>query len=275
MNGKFLPAGEPVLYSSNRSYRYGDGFFETMRVENSDVMLWDYHYERLSASLNLLQFKTTENFSRAQLYSDVLELCKKNNCSDRSRIRLSIYRGNGGLLETEQPAEYLIESDSLNISADGLNEKGLHLGVYSAARKALDTFSNLKSASFQPYAMAVMFAKQQQLNDCIVLNSDGHVADTTRANIFIVKNSSIYTPALYEGCVNGVMRRHLLSLLKKERIEVVEKTITVEEVEKADEVFLTNAIRRIQWVEHFHELRFSNTLTKSIYSRFFERELHE
>ena len=95
-----------------------------------------------------------------------------------------------------------------------------------------------------------------------MLNHFGRVADTSIANIFLIKNKTIYTPSLAEGCIAGVMRQHLISLLKAKEMEVCETAISLNDVMEADELFVTNAIRGIKWVYHCNEKVFSNNVLK-------------
>ena len=97
--------------------------------------------------------------------------------------------------------------------------------------------------------MAALWAKEQHLNDALLLNPQGNLADATIANIFIVKNGLITTPALSEGPVGGVMRKYMLSQLREKGYEVKEGIVTLEDLANASEVFLTNAIYGIRWVK--------------------------
>lgn len=263
-----VKADEPVFLSCNRGYRYGDGLFETIKITNGKMLLGDYHFERLFSGLQLLKFDLPGLFSRDSLVKDILHLCEKNNCSSLARVRLSVSRGNGGLNDGDTMASYLVECWSINESQNRLNENGLVVDIFPDARKSCDIFANLKSANYLPYAMAARFAKENKLNDCFVLNTVGHIADSTIANVFYIKDGVITTPGLSEGCVNGVMRRYLLSVLKEAGYEVKELAVTAADIERADEVFLTNAISGIRWVKQFRQKTYSNNQTTEIYNRF-------
>jgi len=268
LNGKILRAEDPVLLASNRGYRYGDALFETMKVASKNILLEAYHFERLFAGLRLLQFEVPKLLTREKLCKEVLLLAEKNNCGDLARIRLSVFRGNGGVYDEERTPQYLIECWPLNESLNRLNENGLVIDVFPAARKSCDSFSHLKSANYLPYTMAAIYAKANKLNDCLVLNTDGNIADGTIANIFLIKEGVVITPGPDQGCVNGVMRRHLLEKMKDAGYSIQENPVSVSTLEEADEVFLTNAISGIRWVKQFREKVYSNNLTVEIYNRF-------
>ncbi|NOT51030.1 MAG: hypothetical protein HOP10_07110 [Chitinophagaceae bacterium] len=267
LNGKIQPGSEPVLLAGNRGYRYGDGLFETMKMVDGKIQLVNYHYERLLSGLSLLQFEIPKLFTPEKLQEEIITICRKNECEQLARTRLSVFRGNGGLYENNRSLQYLIECWSLNASVNKLNENGLVIDVYTGARKSCDQFSNLKSANFLPYSMAALYAKKNKLNDCLVLNTHDRICDSTIANLFWIKNGTIFTPALPEGCVNGVMRRHLLKELEMAGYNVKQTTAAITDIENADEIFLTNAINGIRWVKQFRESIYSNIKTVEIFNQ--------
>jgi len=263
-----MPAAEPALLVSNRGYRYGDGVFETIKVSGGKLLLETFHFERLFSGLYLLQFDLPRLLSKEKLRDEILQLCRKNGAEQLARVRLSFFRGNGGLYDDDKAPRYIIECWPLNSSFNQLNENGLVIGVYPDAQKSCDRFSNLKSANFLPYSMAALYARANRMNDCLVLNANGHIADSTIANIFIIKDGVICTPSLGEGCVNGVMRRHLLASLQQAGEETREMAISISSLAEADEVFLSNAIRGISWVRQYGDSTYTNTKTEEIYKRF-------
>jgi branched-chain amino acid aminotransferase len=268
INGKIISGDQPVLLASNRGYRYGDGLFETIKISDGKILLANYHFERLFTGLSLLQFEIPVLFTREKITEEILRLCEKNECKKLARVRLSVFRGNGGLYDDDKVLQYVVECWPLNASVNKLNENGLVIDIYRYAEKSCDKFSNLKSANFLPYSMAALFAKENKWNDCLVMNSNGSIADSTIANLFIIKNEIVITPGLEDGCVNGVMRRHLLSRLPVAGYEVLESSVSVSDVLMADEVFLTNAIHSIRWVRQFSNKVYKNEKAVEIYDRF-------
>lgn len=268
VNGTFHSPDEPVLLAANRGYRYGDALFETMKITRGHILLEPYHFNRLLAGLELLKYKIPRTITKEKINQEILALCRKNSCTELGRIRLSVYRGNGGLYDDPGLAGYLIESWPLEESMNRLNENGLQIGIFPDGRKSCDAFAGLKSASFQVYNMAALYAKTQKWNDCLVLNTSGRVADSTIANIFLVKNGKISTPSLAEGCVAGVMREYLLGVLREEGQDIAEIPVSPEDILDADEIFLTNAIRGIRWVARVGEKKYGRDLSVQIYDRF-------
>ncbi|MCF6403943.1 aminotransferase class IV [Chitinophaga filiformis] len=256
-NGKFITASEPILTADNRSFRYGDGCFETMRVYQGRILLADLHFERLMSSMNLLHFDVPQQFTKAYFTRLVTELCSRNGHDRLARVRLTVFRSDGGLYDPiNNLPNFIIQSWELNKNILELNETGLRLDIFPDVRKASDKYSYIKSNNCLPYVMAAMYAKQHRINEAVLLNPCGRVADTTIANLFIVHGREIVTPPLSEGGVCGVMRKNLLRMDMP--FTVTEKPITVADLETADEIFLTNAVTGIRWVGSFRDSSYGN-----------------
>jgi len=116
--------------------------------------------------------------------------------------------------------------------------------------------------------MAAGWAKEKKLNDAFLLNNFNRLADATIANVFIVKDGKVKTPSLSEGCVSGVMRRHLLACMRKENIPVEETQIETEEIFEANEIFLTNAVNGIRWVKQCGKSNYNLQLAKYLFEKF-------
>ena len=265
-NGQLFREGKAVISPDNRSFRYGDGLFETMRIINGNIPLKSFHFERLLHGMKLLQFDIPEFFTPGNLESDIIALSRKNRIQDGAVIRLVVFRSEGGLydLENMRP-NYIIQSMALtNIPLLNDDGKGIEIDIYRDATKACNLFSSVKSNNFLPYFMGVLYAKQKGLGDCLILNQYGRIADATVANIFCVKDKTIYTPPLSEGGVAGVARRFLIEQLPSEGYIVQEKALTVEDLAQMDEVFLTNAVRGVRWVKKFGSKIYSFNITKAV-----------
>jgi branched-chain amino acid aminotransferase len=257
-NGKILNADAAFIRPDNRSFRYGEGLFETIRLHKGKIPLWEKHWNRLSTSLPQLYFEVPKHFSSAHLHDEILKLAAKNKCMDAARVRITIFKGEGGLWELPTTSfNYLIQGWPLEKKEFEMNENGLDLGVFEAGRKACDAFANLKTNNYQLYALAAQYAKQQKWNEAVVLNQHGSICDTTIANVFFSKNGVIHTPQLSEGCVEGVMRKSLIESLTSEGFAIVEGTYSAADLKLADEIFLTNAFYGIRWVKQFEGKEFS------------------
>jgi branched-chain amino acid aminotransferase len=268
VNGSLLPAGTPFLSAGSRAFRYGDGIFETMLVQQDHIRLADYHFDRLEHGLRYIRCPLPPGITRERLNREILELCDQNEHRDLSRARLVLFRGEGGIFD-KVPADpqYVIETWPLPPASPELNQHGLVVDVYSGGTKSCDGLANLKSNNYLIYALAAGWATDAGLDDCLVLNSRGTLADTTIANLFYCQNGQWYTPPLSDGCVAGVMRRYLLTAMPAAGFPVSERTTTIDDLLNAEEVCLTNAIRGIRWVAAFRDTRYSNTLTTALHRK--------
>jgi len=266
-NGKITPSDQPVLQASNRSYRYGDGLFETMKLDQGKILLEELHFRRLMKGLELLKFERPKLFSTGKLAAEIIQLAEKNQVRELGRVRLSVFRGNGGLYDADRALQYLIECWPLPDSFSRMNENGLEIGIYPDAPKQVSLFSGLKSANFLPYTMASIYAKENRLNDCLLLNQEGHIADSTIANLFICKDGQFITPGPEQGAVDGVMRNYLVREMRAARYEVEEGPVSISALESANEVFLSSAIHGVKWVRRFGDSIYTNKYASDIYSR--------
>ncbi|HRI20160.1 MAG TPA: aminotransferase class IV [Panacibacter sp.] len=268
-NGKIYRADKLFISPNNRSFRYGDGCFETIKMMHGKMILEDFHFERLFSSLESLQFEPPAFFTPQYLKEQIAELAKKNYHEKLARIRLMIFRGNGGLYDAENHfPNYLIQSWALSPANNELNENGLVIDIYKDARKICDGFSHIKSNNYLSYAMAAFWAKKNKLNDALLLNPYDKIADATIANVFIVKDGIIQTPAVTEGCVGGIMRRYLLKSVRNENMPVEETSITVDALLQAQEIFLTNAAYGIKWVKQCGVNGYTNSTAELLHKKF-------
>ncbi len=264
-NGKVINEINAVVSINNRSFRYGDGCFETMKVSKGKLLFADYHFERLFNSLELLQFTVPSFLTPEYLLANILNLTQKNHHEKLARIRLTIYRGEGGLYDPQNLVpNFTIQTWELNPTNNLLNENGLVIDIFEKSRKICDNYSAIKSNNYLGYAMAALWTKEQHLNDAILLNPYNRVADATIANVFIIKDGIVKTPSLSEGGINGIMRRYLLNQLPEIAVPVEESMLTMDDLLEADELFLTNSIYGIRWVKQLRDKMYGNSITALI-----------
>lgn len=266
-NGKLFEESEPVIGPNNRGFRYGDGLFETIKSSKGKLLFAEEHFERLVNGSDVLQFKMPAHLDMARLENEILRLLEKNGHNELARVRLTLFRGNGGLYdEISHYPEYIIQTWALPDNAGQWNSNGLTMGVYTHAKKARDKFCNLKHNNFLPYVMAALYARSEKWNDALILNDAGRVCDSSIANVFLVKDDQISTVSLDEGCVAGVMRKNVLKRLSESDIKVQERAISIEDLLNAEEVFLTNSIFNIRWVQSIGKKKYTNRYIREIYS---------
>ncbi len=265
-NGIYQNETDPVLQAGNKSYRYGDGFFETIKVWKGALVLEGYHQKRIEKSLHLLQYNQPAHLNLRHIFSQAIQLCEKNGCAHAARVRLSFSNGNGGLFDGDNQLQYIIEAWPLEPAHNGFNENGLVTGFFREIKKSCDSYANIKSASALLYAVAANYSKLHQWNDCIIWNQRENICETIIANIFWIKDNRIFTPALTEGCVDGVMRSYLIDQIAT----VTETPCRTADLLQADEIFLTNAIRGIRWVQSVEDVKYKGTLSRELHQQYIQ-----
>ena len=254
-NGNIYPEHEPLLPVTNRAFRYGDGFFESMVMFKKRIPLVEYHWARIAFTTDVISATLPAAFDVAALESMILDLASVNDAIQNARVRVQFFRKGKGL--------YLPDDDELgfSITMDKLeNDRfemgaGLTIGLRDDAYKGLSMVSDLKNSGAMMYVLAAQFARSEGWDECVLMNHFGQVCEGLNSNIFMVKGGQFITPTLESGCVNGVMRGYILGLLES---KVIERDIEVEELFEADEIFFTNAVKGIQWVKELQGKTYPN-----------------
>jgi branched-chain amino acid aminotransferase len=264
-NNQFFHNGETVTTIDNRGLRYGDGLFETMRMHQGKILNEDLHFDRLFDGMKILEFDIPKNFSLVFFQHAIKDLLLKNSIEGNARIRLMVFRNNGNIYDTENNfPNYIIEALAVEPNIE-LNETGLITDIFPSGKKSCDIYSNLKSNNYLLPVMAARYGKRNGLTDVILLNAHGRICESAIANIFLIKNNKIYTPPLSEGCVAGTVRRWMIEKFYLKNYEVIEKKLPIDSLLNADELFLTNSIHPVRWVQKFKDKAYSNERTKEIF----------
>jgi branched-chain amino acid aminotransferase len=263
-NSTFHPVATPLFTAANRAYRYGEGLFETMLYTNERICFGKEHFERLHHGMQLLGITPPPGFNLPFIEDITHQLVKKNGHHPQARIRLSVTGGDGMLYRFDKNGfNFLLESFDTPVPAQ-FNETGDTIGLFTTARKTTDAVSACKTANHLVYALAARFAQHNGFKDCLVLNTEGAVCDTSIANLFMVSGNKIITPPVSSGCIAGIMRGSLLKSMREKGYPVEERAILPQELDTADELFTTNVIQGIRWMAKYQEKTYRNKLCKEI-----------
>ena len=238
----------------NRAFVYGDLLFETIRFSGGELVNIDFHTKRIEKGAKLLGFDLPSTWGVNYL-SDLI-LPQINSYS--SRIRLIISRqGEGFYLPDNNEVSFYIEQWPL------LPKKLLvdNIDVFDGQYKACNSLSNLKSGNALIYVLASKYAAANHLDDALIMNQFGRLAETTSSNVFWIKNVVISTPPLTEGPVAGIMREVVMNLVSKKGLLLQERELTIDDLMVADECFLTNALNGITSVSKFRGREFQQEIT--------------
>ncbi len=267
-NGTLVPQETNILSAESRAFRYGDGLFETMLYQNGEIRFLNFHVERLQKSLQKLHFENPQRFDEYYIKTLTDELIRKNNMiGQKVRVRLIVYREGGGLYAPiSNKASFVIQVDRIS---ESLKDKkiGLIIGLYEEYKKPYSDLSDIKSNNALIYVMAGLHKQKFDYDDVLILNQEGYLCEGLSSNIFVYFEKTLYTPALNQGCINGVMRRVVMDITEAEGIPVVEAQINPAILKKADEIFCTNAIQGIQWVMGYKQKRYFNKISRVLQER--------
>jgi len=265
-NGELLFEKNVKLSSENRGFKYGDAIFETIKVSHQKVIFWEDHYFRLMASMRMMRMKIPMEFTLEFLEQEILKTVAVQEQSSSYRVRLNVYRKDGGLYtpKTNEIA-YLIDVKPNTYQTKETYSVDVFKDFYSYS----GLLSTIKTNNRMVNTLASIYAKENDLDNCVLINEKKGVVEVANANIFILKGTVVKTPALTEGCIKGVVRGKVIEIISKNNEYTLEEAaISPFEIQKADEVFITNAIIGVQSVTNYKKKSFttdfSNKISKSL-----------
>jgi len=263
LNGSIVSSDHQIFTVSNRGFRYGDGLFESMRYMNGQLKFPDLHIDRVLKGMKILKLENSFHLDSWFLREKVEELARRNKIGPDARFRLTVFRDSGGLYSPDSnKMAYVLESQSMNESQYTFNNKGLIIDVYDELTKPVNILSNLKTCNSLVYVLAGIFKNQNKLDEVMILNQHGFLCESISSNVFVVYDRKLYTPSLNEGCIGGVMRQVVMRLAIENGIELIEAQVNPDILNEADEVFITNAAKGIQWIMGYNNKRYFNEMSK-------------
>ena len=262
-NGHVMPNEGGTIQSGNRSYLYGDGVFESIRIMDGKVLNLENHVSRLFEGAKALKMRIPAYLNLLYFEEKINELIQKSGIEKGGKIRLHLDRSPGGTYFPESnDANYFIEVYPYQYNSFELNSKGVEVDIYIDIKKTKNFLSNFKTKSCLTYVMAGIAAQEKKLDDVLITNDKGGILETSSCNLFVVSNGVLYTPGLEEGCLAGTMRMQIINLALKNGIKVYECNILPQNLLAADEIFLTNAIRGVNWVSGYRTKRYFNNMSR-------------
>jgi branched-chain amino acid aminotransferase len=214
------------------------------------------------ASMRMLRMEIPADFSLEYVESEVVKVLKSNGLINKARVRLTVFRKDGGFYTpVVNDIDFVIQVSNLNVELKKKYEVDLYKDFYVQA----SLLSTIKTTNRLLNVVASIFAQENDLDSCILINDKKQLVEATHSNLFVVKGNTISTPALTEGCIKGVLRSKIIELLQKEdKYNIEEREISPFELKKADEVFLTNSIIYIQPVTHYRKKIFGTIVSSEI-----------
>jgi branched-chain amino acid aminotransferase len=264
-NGTIVSQDANIL-TQNRAFLYGDAVFETVKIINNKILFLEDHYFRLMSSMRVVRMEIPMNFTMEYFEEQILSLVKNNTLSNSARARITVYRNDGGYyLPQNNTISFLIHAIALKTTLYSIDQKEYEVDLYKDFYVTKQLLSSIKTTNRIINITGSIYANENGLDNCILLNDSKNVVEALQGNIFMLLGNKLITPPVSEGCLNGVMRKQILGLAKKiENIEVVEEAISPFDLQKADELFITNVIKGIQPITRYRKKQFTTKLATKL-----------
>ncbi|WP_426092586.1 aminotransferase class IV [Flavobacterium sp. DSR3-2] len=261
-NGTIVSEDANIL-THNRAFLYGDGVFETVKIINNKILFLEDHYFRLMSSMRVVRMEIPMNFTMEFLEEQILILVNKNGLTSSSRARITVYRNDGGYyLPQNNTISFLIYAVALENKLYSIEKKEYEVDLYKDFYITKQLLSSIKTTNKIINITGSIFANENGLDNCLLLNDSKNIIEALQGNIFMLRGNKLITPPVSEGCLNGIMRKQILSLAKKiENLDVVEEVISPFDLQKADELFLTNVIKGIQPITQYRKKTFTTKIS--------------
>jgi len=258
------------LSVANRGLNYGDAVFETIRVSAGKILFWEDHYFRLMASMRIMRMEIPMNFTLEFIEEEIKKtILASSNLKDTYRVKMVVWRKAGGKYTPAiNDVEYLITSEILETPFYTLNDSFYEIELFKDHYITSGLLSTIKSNNRAINVLGSIYAKENDYHNCLLLNENKQVVEALNGNIFLVKGETIKTAPLTDGCLNGILRKQILAILKQlPDYEVLETSISPFELQKADEIFITNVITGIQPVSKYRKKEFGTTVAKELLAK--------
>lgn len=241
--------------ASNRAFLYGDGVFETMKVADGRLLFSEDHYFRLMSAMRILRMEIPMYFSPEFFENQVLSLVEKAGCAESARVRLTVFRNSGGFyLPQTREVSFLATASPLANKVYSIPKSPYEVEIFKDFFIESQLLSTIKSTNRIINITGSIYADENGYDNCLLLNGQKNVVEALQGNVFLLTDGRLVTPPISEGCINGVMRKQVLAISKKlGGMEVVEAPISPFELQKADELFITNVIKGIQPVTRYRK----------------------
>ena len=256
-NGNIQPSST-ITIEKNRGFLFGDAIFETVKVVDNKVLFAEDHYFRLMASMRICRMEIPMNFTLEYFEEQILALTNALNFNHSARVRMTVFRDSEGLYAPiSNDIAFVIEAQKLLSTEYAISKDFYEAELYKDFHVSKHLLSTLKTNNKMINVTGNIFAKENDYHNCILLNDDKNVVEALNGNIFMKMGNSILTPPISDGCLNGIMRKQLISLINKmEGYECLEKSISPFDLQKSDELFITNVITGIQPITKYRKKEF-------------------
>lgn len=266
-NGTLASDDQPLISSSNRALLYGDGIFETLKAVNGKLLFWEDHYFRLMSGMRILRMEIPMEFTPEFLEEEIRKTLEANQLSNQTaRIRLTVYRlGGGTYLPKDRGVGYFISSKEFTSPFYLLDEAPCEVELYKDHYVHADLITTLKTTNKIIHVTGSIWAQENGYDNCLLINNNKSVVEALQGNLFLVKGTHIKTPPLSDGCLRGIIRKQLLDIIPlMDGYTIEEASISPFELQKADELFITNTIIGIRPITKYRKKEYTSHVCSQI-----------
>lgn len=267
INGTILQKHQSTIAVSNRGLNYGDAVFETLRCSAGKIYFWEDHYFRLMASMRILRMEIPMNFTQEYLENQILTTIEANGSIVKPyRVKILVWRQQGGLYSpVTNKIDFSIACSELENPFYTLNQDHYEVALFKDHYITSGLLSSLKTNNKIIHVLGSIYAKENGYDNCLLLNEKKQIIEALNGNLFLVKGETIKTPPIKDGCLKGIMRKQLLGILSEMYdYDIKEVSISPFELQKADELFITNVVRGIQPITKYRKKEYSNTVAMEV-----------
>jgi branched-chain amino acid aminotransferase len=267
LNGTLEQLNGTNISIDNRGLNYGDAVFETLRIAAGKIYFWEDHYFRLMASMRILRMEIPMDFTMEFLEEEIFKTIKSSETFNSAfRAKILVWRKSGGKYSPDsRDVEYAISFEKIDAPFYMLEEKSCEVELFKDHYITSGLLSTLKTNNRLVNILGSIFAKENDFQNCLLVNENKQVVEALNGNVFLVKGNSIKTPPLADGCLNGIMRKQLISIIKALPDYTLEETsVSPFELQKADELLITNVIAGIVPVTKYRKKEFGFSVAKEL-----------
>jgi len=268
--GNITAKSEALLKVDNRGLNYGDAVFETLRVSAGSVFFWEDHYFRLMASMRILRMEIPMNFTLEFLEAEIHKTIQSLSSESKTfRVKVLVWRKLGGTYKPiTNDIDYLISCEVLENPFYTLNDSFYEMELFKDHYITSGLLSTLKSNNKIINVLGSIYASENDYDNCLLLNEKKQVVEALNGNIFLVNGTTIKTPPISDGCLNGILRKQLIDICDKiPEYTLVEASVSPFELQKADEMFITNVITGIQPVSKYRKKEYTTAVSKNLLAK--------
>jgi branched-chain amino acid aminotransferase len=252
-NGKLLtPLDE---FSLNRGFYYADAVFETIKISNGKIAFLEGHYFRLMASMRILRMAIPNYFTMEWMAEEIFKTTQEVN----ARVKVVVYRdASGYYTPLTNKVSFVIEATSLTNNKYSLSDSSIYeVDLFKDYYIPANLLSTIKSTNKQVQVLAAIFAKENDYQNCLLLNEHKNVVEAINGNIFMLKDKELVTPPLTDGALNGIIRKQLLQKKEIGGVTIVEKSISTFDLQLAEEILITNTIQGVISITKYRKKEFT------------------